>query len=117
MHYIYLVSVQCREYQALTEHPEAEREWFMNDAATRGLSRREQRIYADANVHALPDFVEWLPQYTSVLVNEAGSSNVDIELLRLSALPSRDAETYLQMWAYGNHYRVANETDNLGFVT
>ena len=89
----------------------------MNDAATRGLSRREQRIYADANVHALPDFVEWLPQYTSVLVNEAGSSNVDIEPLRLSALPSRDAETYLQMWAYGNHYRVANETDNLGFVT
>ena len=61
--------------------------------------------------------MEWLPQYTTALVNARGSSNVDIELLRLSALPSRDAETYQQMWAYGNHYRVANEGDNDGFVT
>jgi hypothetical protein len=68
-------------------------------------------------MHGLPDFVEWLPQYTTTLVNAHGSNNVDIELLRLSALPSRDAETYQQMWAYGNHYRVANEGDNLGFVT
>jgi hypothetical protein len=50
-------------------------------------------------------------------VNARGGGNVDIELLRLSALPSREAETYLQMWAYGNHYRVLNEGDEFGFVT
>ena len=87
------------------------------DAAAKGLSRREQHAYPDALLHSLPDFVEWLPQYTTALVNARGLSNVDIELLRLSALPSRDAETYQQMWAYGNHFRVANEGDNVGFVT
>ena len=61
--------------------------------------------------------MDWLPQYTTTLVNAQGSHNVDIELLRLSALPSRDAETYQQMWAYGNHFRVANEANNVGFVT
>lgn len=115
--YIYLVFVCYREYQALNEHLELERESFRREAAARGLSRREQRRYPEALQHGLPDFVEWLPQYTTALVNAHGSSNVDIELLRLSALPSRDAETYQQMWAYGNHYRVENERDNLGFVT
>ena len=43
-------------------------------------------------------------------------SNVDIELLRLSGLPSIQAATYQQMWAYGNHYRVENEEDGHGFV-
>ena len=107
----------CREYQALTEQLELERESYRRNAAARGLSRREQYRYPDALLHGLPDFVEWLPQYTTALVNAHGSSNVDIELLRLSALPSRDAKTYQQMWAYGNHYRVVDEGDNLGFVT
>jgi hypothetical protein len=61
--------------------------------------------------------VEWLAQYTQQLVNTHGSANVDIELLRLSIFPSREAETYQQMWAYGNHYRVFNEGDECGFVT
>ena len=61
--------------------------------------------------------MEWLPQYTTQLVNDHGSHNVDIELLRLSALPSREAEVYQQMWAYGNHYRVHHEGDERGFVT
>ena len=65
----------------------------------------------------MPDFPEWLTQYTTNLVNAHGSHNVDIDLLRLSALPAKEAETYQQMWAYGNHYRVANEEDELGFVT
>ena len=61
--------------------------------------------------------MEWLPQYTTQLVNTHGSNNVDIELLRLSALPSREAESYQQMWAYGNHYRVVQEGDESAFVT
>ena len=68
-------------------------------------------------MHDLPEFVEWLAQYTTQLVNAQGSNNVDIELQRLSALPSRHAETYQQMWAYGNHYRVLNDGDEHGFVT
>ena len=68
-------------------------------------------------MHDLPDFVEWLAHYTTALVNAQGASNVDIELQRLSALPSRHAETYQQMWAYGNHYRVVNEGVEHGFVT
>ena len=107
----------CRQYQALAEQLDAEREAFRRDAASRGLSRREQYEYPDALLHGLPDFVEWLPTYTSQLVNAHGSSNVDVELLRLSRLPSREAETYTQMWAYGNHYRVVNEGSEHGFVT
>ena len=73
--------------------------------------------YPDALLLGLPDFVEWLPNYTSQLVHAHGSHNVDIELMRLSCLPSSSAETYQQMWAYGNHYRVLNEGEQLGFVT
>ena len=83
----------------------------------RGLSRREQFRYPNDILHDLPDFVEWLTQHTTQLVNVHGSHNVDIDLLRLSALPSKEAETYQQMWAYGNHYRVANEGDGHGYVT
>ena len=36
---------------------------------------------------------------------------------RLSTLPSRHAQTYQQMWAYGNHYRVQSDGDEHGFVT
>ena len=61
--------------------------------------------------------MDWLPQYTTQLVNDHGSHNVDIELLRLSAIPSREAEIYQQMWAYGNHYRVYHEGDERAFVT
>jgi hypothetical protein len=95
----------CRQYQSLAEQLEADREAFRRDAASRGLTRREQHQYPDDILQDLPDFVEWLPQYTNQLVHARGSGNVDIELLRLSALPSREAETYQQMWAYGNHYR------------
>jgi hypothetical protein len=105
------------EYQALHEQLELERETFRRDVAARGLSRREQYRYPEELLHGLPDFVDWLAQYTTTRVNANGSSNVDIELLRLSALPSRYAETYAQMWAYGNHYRVMNESDNQAFVT
>ena len=61
--------------------------------------------------------MEWLTEYTQQLVNAHGSRNIDIDLLRLSALPAKEAETYSQMWAYGNHYRVVNEGDRAGFVT
>ena len=61
--------------------------------------------------------MEWLTHYTAELVDGRGSCNVDIDLLRLSALPAKEAETYQQMWAYGNHYRVMNEGDRSGFVT
>ena len=106
-----------RQYQQLVDQLEAEREAFRLNAALRGLTRQEQYMYPPHLVHGLPDFVEWLTQYTTQLVNAHGSSNVDIDLLRLSALPSREAETYQQMWAYGNHYRVANEVGRVGFVT
>ena len=107
----------CREYQALAEELDAARESFRRDAAARGLSRRAQYNYPNHLLNDLPDFVEWLAQYTHHLVNAHGSSPVNIELLRLSALPSRQAETYQQMWAYGNHYRVANEGGDHGYIT
>lgn len=65
----------------------------------------------------MPDFVEWLPMYTTRMVNAHGQCNVDIELLRLSVLPSIHAESYQQMWAYGNHFRVQSEESGSGFVT
>lgn len=68
-------------------------------------------------MHDLPNFVLWLEEYTTNLVNAHGSHNVDIELLRLSSLPSRHAETYATMWAYGNHYRVVNECEEHGYIT
>ena len=109
--------VCCRQYQALAEQLEADRETYRRDAASRGLTRRQQHQYPNEILHDLPNFVEWLPQYTTQLVNMHGSNNVDIELLRLSALPSREAESYQQMWAYGNHYRVVQEGDESTFVT
>ena len=90
---------------------------FRRDAASRGLPRRAQYLYPPELLHDLPDFVEWLPQYTTRMINANGSSNVDIELQRLSVLPSRQAESYQQMWAYGNHFRVENERAEGGFVT
>ena len=114
---IYLASLCCREYQANVSQLEEARENFRRDAAARGLSRREQTQYPDGLSQDLPDFVEWLEQYTSELVNSRGSGNIDIELLRLSTLPSMNAQTYQQMWAYGNHYRVENDGEQLGFVT
>ena len=107
----------CREYQALSELLEAERESFRRDAAASGLPRRAQFQYPDELMHDLPDFVEWLEAYTTQLVLAHGSSNVDIELQRLSVLSSRQADTYQQMWAYGNHYRVESEGAEHGFVT
>ena len=102
----------------LPEHYlEADRETFRRNAALRGLTRRAQYRYPDEFAHEPPDFVEWLTQYTTQLVNAHGSGNVDIHLLRLSSLPLKEAESYQQMWAYGNHYRVANEGDRVGFVT
>ena len=77
----------------------------------------EQYQYAEGRMPGLPDFADWLQQYTTHLVDARGSSNVDIELLRLSTLPSREAQSYQQMWAYGNHYRVQNDGDEHGFVT
>ena len=82
---------------------------FRRDVAARGLPRRAQYAYPPELVDDMPDFVEWLSQYVSQLVTANGSGNVGIDLQRLSVLPSRQAETYQQMWAYGNHYRVENE--------
>ena len=90
---------------------------YRRDAATRGLPRRAQFLYPPELVGDLPDFVEWLAQYTNHLINVNGPGNVDIELQRLSSLPSRQAESYQQMWAYGNHYRVEDERAGRGFVT
>ena len=117
LQYSYFKCICGREYQALTEELETERESFRRDAAARGLSRRAQHEYPDHLLNDMPDFIEWLAQYTNQLVNALGSSNVNIELLRLSALPSRQAENYQQMWAYGNHYRVANEGVEHGYIT
>jgi hypothetical protein len=116
-HWAYVINVLCRQYQGLVEQLEADRELFRRGAVLRGLPRREQYRYPPDLLHDLPDFVDWLPQFMHQLVNAHGSNNVDIDLLRLSSLPSKDAETYTQMWAYGNHYRVVNERDELGFVT
>lgn len=73
---------------------EAKREAFRINAALQGLTRREQYMYPPHLLRDLPDFLEWLTQYTTQLVNVHGSSNVDIDLIHLSALPSREAETY-----------------------
>jgi hypothetical protein len=96
---------------------EAERENHRRDAASRGLSRREQLLYAEGRVPDLPDFTDWLQQYTTQLVAARSSSNVDIDLLRLSSLPSSMAQSYSQMWAYGNHYRVQHDGEEHAFVT
>jgi hypothetical protein len=109
--------VRCRQYQALVDQLEADREQFRREAALRGLTQREQHRYPNHLLHGLPDFVEWLPTYTTELVNAHGPRNADIDLLRLSTLPSKEAEIYQQMWAYGNHYRVVNEAAEHGFVT
>ena len=101
----------------LVDQLETDRATYRRNVALRGASRREQYAYPPDLVAGLPDFVEWLTTYTAELVNAHGSSNVDIDLLRLSALPSKDAETYQQMWAYGNHFRVAPEGDSSRFVT
>jgi hypothetical protein len=101
----------------LASELEAARDAFRRDAASRGLPRRQQYLYPPHLLHDLPDFVEWLAEYTTNLVNAEGGRNVDIELQRLSALPSRHAETYQRMWAYGNHYRVLNDGAEHGFVT
>ena len=114
---MYSYFVCARQYQALCEQLEEGRAAFRRDAASRGLSRRQQRAYPNDLLNDLPNFVDWLPSYTTQLVNTHGSRNVDIDLLRLSSLPSREAEIYQQMWAYGNHYRVYNEGDERGFVT
>jgi hypothetical protein len=115
--FYYFICGFSRQYQAMSEQLDLEREAFRRDAAERGLPRREQYRYPNHLLHDLPDFVDWLPQYTSQLVPANGPHNIDIELLRLSGLPSREAETYQQMWAYGNHYRVAPEGEETGFVT
>ena len=101
----------------MAEELEAARVAFQRDAASRGLPRRAQYLYPPNLLHDLPDFVDWLAQYTARLVHAQGTSNVDIELQRLSSLPSRHAESYQQMWAYGNHYRVVNEAVEHGFIT
>lgn len=101
----------------MAEELEAARVAFQRDAASRGLPRRAQYLYPPNLLHDLPDFVDWLAQYTTRMVHAQGTSNVDIELQRLSSLPSRHAESYQQMWAYGNHYRVVNEGVEHGFIT
>jgi len=55
--------------------------------------------------------------YTSSLVRMRGLRNVDVELRRLSELPSVHAESYKHMWAYGNHYRVHEDEVQNGYVT
>jgi len=96
---------------------EEARDAFRRDAASRGLPRRAQYLYPPHLSHDLPDFVDWLAQYTTHLVSSQGAANVNIELQRLSALLSRHAESYQQMWAYGNHYRMLNEGGEHGFIT
>lgn len=96
---------------------EIDRETYRRNAALRGLSRQEQYKYPPDLLAGLPNFVEWLFNYIAELVNARGRCNVDIDLLRLAALPSKDAETYQQMWAYENHYRVENEGGSSAFVT
>jgi hypothetical protein len=117
LHYIKTKYFCGREYQAAADELQSARDAFRRDAASRELSRREQHLYPPHLLHDIPDFVEWLAQYTTQLVHAQGSCNVDIELQRLAVLPSRHAETYQQMWAYGNHYRVLNDGDSHGFVT
>ena len=69
-----------REYQSLVESLETERAAFRSEAASRGLGRRAQHQYPGHIMHDLPDFVEWLAEYTTCLVNSHGSSNVNIDL-------------------------------------
>lgn len=94
-----------------------ERELFQREAAARGMPRRQQFLYPPHIQDDLPDFADWLTQYTTSLINIQGVRNVDIELRRLSQLPSVNAESYKQMWAYGNHYRIHEENMELGFMT
>ncbi len=61
------------EYQALVEELSAARERFRRDAASHGLRGRAQYQYPDELVQDMPDFVEWLPQYVTQLVNANGS--------------------------------------------
>lgn len=94
-----------------------EREMYRREAAARGMSRRQQYLYPAHLRDELPDFMDWLTEYTTSLINRHGVGNVDIELRRLSQLPSANAESYKQMWAYGNHYRVQKEDAEVGFMT
>lgn len=96
---------------------QTERELYQREAAARGMSRRQQFLYPEHIRDDLHDFMDWLAEYTSSLINMQGVGNVDIELRRLSQLPSVNAESYKQMWAYGNHYRVHQENAEFGSMT
>lgn len=94
-----------------------QRQQYEMEAAARGLSRRQQRDYPENLRENLPNFVEWLSEYTASEIRTHGVRNVDVELRRLSELPSVHAETYKHMWAYGNHYRVHEDVVEPSYVT
>lgn len=106
-----------RIYNEEVEHLHLQRELYRREAAEQGMSRRQQNEYPLEIREDVPDFVDWLSDYTSSLIRRYGIRNVDVELRRLSEMPSVNAESYKHMWAYGNHYRVEEEGLQAGYVT
>jgi len=75
-------------------------------------------IYPEHIRDDLPNFVDWLNDYTtSLIIQMHGVQNVDVEVRRLSEFPSVHAESFKHMWTYGNHYRVEDEGVEVGYVT
>jgi len=91
-------------------------EQYKRDVVARGMSRRQQYAYPEYIRDDLPDFVDWLTKYTTSLIHMHGLQNVDVELRRLSELPSVHVELYKHMWAYGNHYSVEEEEEEIEYV-
>jgi hypothetical protein len=56
----------------------------------------------------VPPFAQWLQEYVRGALdrNEA----IDEDIICLSQPPSKIALPYVSMWAYGNHYRMEDET-------
>jgi hypothetical protein len=104
-----------REYTRIEINLARAREEHETRARVRGLRGQAARRYPEALRENMPEFADWLSQYVEQRVT--AGDDLDIELRRLSHLPSRRAETYKQMWAFGNHYRVLEHENENGYVT
>ena len=58
----------------------------------------------------LPEFFSWVHDQVKARIDRGDT--VDVDLALMCDLPSRNAEEYPAMWAYGNHYRCLPEEES-----
>ena len=74
-------------------------------------SEYEQIVKNSDEHHPLPPFAEWLQTAASPYLDLHPDADQDISLF--SMLPKRRAASHDKMFAYGNHYRVKDETTHM----